>query len=204
VDSYFSSFLIGERAVVSNNASIKSQVIIRNARPSDINGLAEVLANSFHSRKGWLAWIYPILKLGIYEDLRARLYSRSPYSLCLVASLTVGGNREKIVGTVEISLRSSSFWSDKDYCYPYISNLAVLEGYRRQGVARQLLLKCERVALNWGFERLSLHVLENNDKAKKLYLKAGYQLLKSEGNIRSWLFQRPKRLFLNKEISCWL
>ena len=58
---------------------------IRAAQPGDLAGLAELLADSFHSQHGILGWAYPLLRLGIYEDLRNRLRSTSPHHICLVA-----------------------------------------------------------------------------------------------------------------------
>lgn len=99
-----------------------------------------------------------------------------------------------------IALRSPPSWQPHASQYPYISNLAVRKSYRRQGVARQLLLACERTSLEWGFPDLYLHVLENNHQARQLYLKAGYQLRQVEPSYSAWLFGQPKRLFLQKHI----
>lgn len=109
---------------------------------------------------------------------------------------TATGYREELVGTVELALRTS--WQPGSSQYPYISNLAVSHSCRRQGVARQLLLACERTSLEWGYSNLYLHVLENNHQARQLYLKAGYQFSQAESDLLSWLLGRPKRLFLQK------
>lgn len=180
------------------------QLVIRAALPKDIKPLAQVLTESFHSSQGIMAWVSPVLKLGIYEDLRTRLSHRSPSYLCLVATMiNQSNNYENIVGTVELSLRSKFSWFGQfpEQNYPYISNLAVKPNYRRQGIAHKLLLCCEQTALNWGFERIALHVLENNYQAQQLYFKNGYQLQDLESSLGSWLFNQPSRLFLNKYIS---
>jgi ribosomal protein S18 acetylase RimI-like enzyme len=145
-----------------------------------------------------------MLRLGIYEDLRNRLRSTSPYYVCLVAVAevsTVTGSREELAGTVEIALRSPPSWQPRNFQYPYISNLAVRKSCRRQGVARQLLLACEQTSLEWGYYHLYLHVLENNYQARQLYLKTGYQLRQVESSYSSWLLGRPKRLFLSKQLT---
>ena len=201
----------------SRDASQTSgDLLIRVAHLEDISKLAEILTHSFHPPEGLTAWFYPLLKLGISEDLRHRVRYRTVHEVCLVASKTVAnGEREQIVGTVELAIRSHSFsfalsappgtrspsfWSSFDVGHPYISNLAVSSGHRRQGIARKLLLKCEQIALEWGFKELSLHVLENNREAKKLYFAQGYRVHRIESSLNSCIWKSPRRLFLNKQI----
>jgi len=106
---------------------------------------------------------------------------------------------ERLVGTVELSVKTGSPFLRRSP-YLYLSNLAVLEEYRQQGVAQQLLRVCERVALDWGYQDLYLHVLENNARARRLYTKAGYQLERIETSITSVLFGRSQQMFLHKSI----
>ena len=177
---------------------------IRAAQVQDLATLADILTDSFHPRTGLMRWAYPMLRLGIYEDLRNRLRSTSPHYVCLVAVAavsTVVGFREELAGTVEIALRSPPAWQPRCPQYPYISNLAVNQSCRRRGVARQLLLACERKSLEWGFQDIYLHVLENNHQARQLYLKTGYQLCQVEPSYSAWLLGRPKRLFLHKDLT---
>lgn len=172
---------------------------IRTAQPTDLKGLVNVLSRSFHTSQTILPGLQPILKLGMYEDMRIRLRSDRPNYRCLVASQTptsVVGGSETIVGTVEIGLRTQFLTRQ----IPYISNLAIIPEYRRQGIARQLLFKCEQIAFDWGYEELSLHVLENNLAAQQLYFNDGYKLQKIEHSLSSWLFNQPRRLFLAKKI----
>jgi ribosomal protein S18 acetylase RimI-like enzyme len=79
--------------------------------------------------------------------------------------------------------------------------LAVSHSYRCQGIATKLMLKCEQISYSWGFEEINLHVLESNEKAKKLYLKNGYKINHVDSNLYSWLTRSPRRLFLQKSIS---
>ncbi len=181
-----------------------SKFTIRTAQARDLSSMAEILTDSFHSRTGLMGWAYPLLRLGIYEDLRNRLRSTLPHYVCLVAVTavsTVAGSREELAGTVELALRSSSSWQTHNSGYPYISNLAVRKSCRRQGVAQQLLLACERTSMEWGFQDLYLHVLDNNHQARQLYLKTGYQLHQVESSYTAWLLGRPKRLFLHKHLT---
>lgn len=115
---------------------IASHFTIRTAQQQDLTLLAEILTDSFHSCQGMLRWVYPILRLGIYEDLRNRIRTSSPHYACLVAVATisgVSGARERVVGTVELSMRHLSPWRSNASQYPYISNLAVSKSCRRQG-----------------------------------------------------------------------
>lgn len=197
----YETIIAAQDSIAANAPEIK----IRTAQVQDLSQLAEILTDSFHHPTGIMRWAYPILRLGIYEDLRNRLRSNSEHYLCLVAisqDSTTTDTDEEIVGTVEISLRSPPSWQSQVSKYAYISNLAVSQSCRRQGVAQQLLLACDRTAQEWGFQELSLHVLENNHQARQLYLKTGYKLYQVEPIYGIWrLLKRPKRLFLQKKIT---
>ncbi|HEY9705032.1 MAG TPA: GNAT family N-acetyltransferase [Allocoleopsis sp.] len=172
---------------------------VRQAEIRDTSTAADILADSFYSRTGFWRWIYPLFKRGIYEDLRMKVRSYTEHSICLVAVYTNNSQVEFVVGTVEMNLRFSTWHNSAEYLY--ISNLAVAKDYRRKGVARELLLKCERTALKWGFSELYLHVMENNNGAKHLYRQLGYR---TEHIIPSWsyyLFRQPRKLFLHKILS---
>jgi ribosomal protein S18 acetylase RimI-like enzyme len=186
---------------------------IRAARQQDLPHLAEVLAQSFHSQDGVMGWMYPLLRLGIYEDLRNRLNAKAPHQVCLVAvpqaemltaqrSLRPAASRviTSLAGTVELSQRSYAFWQTQRSCYLYISNLAVQAGYRRQGVARQLLTACEQLAVEWRVPDLYLHVLENNHAARRLYYKAGYRIKRVDTGVSSWFLGQPRQLYLHKRL----
>ncbi|WAL58504.1 GNAT family N-acetyltransferase [Thermocoleostomius sinensis] len=201
---------------------LKLPFFVRTVRHTDLFHLAELLAQSFHRQEGVLGWLYPVLRVGIYEDLRTRLQAPKRYYTCLVAVLPIGASlngtystsadltethqivkeaSDRIIGTVEISLRRPSL---NPFCrnrYLYLSNLAVQEEYRRQGVAQQLLQTSERVASDWGFHDLYLHVLENNHRARRLYWKAGYRLKSIDANPLGWVLGRPRQLLLHKPLA---
>lgn len=183
---------------------------VRTVRQPDLFYLAEILASSFHSQEGTFGWLYPVLRVGIYEDLRSRLHTPKRHYACLVAVVPdskpvdarAGDARadDRLIGTVEISLRRHSL---NPFCgsrYLYLSNLAVQDGFRRQGVAKHLLHTCERIALDWGFADLYLYVLENNHRARRLYWKAGYRLRSIDANPVGWLLGRPRQLLLRKHL----
>ncbi|WP_083305299.1 GNAT family N-acetyltransferase [Moorena producens] len=206
MDSCF-SFLTLHKSVPTGQDTLAggiSQVTIRAAQSEDISTLADILADSFHPQKGLISWVHPLLRLGIYEDLRHRLRSSLPHYLCLVAVTTVpdsAATSQLLAGTVELTLRSRYCWPKPNCQHLYISNLAVRKSCRRQGVGENLLLACEQTALEWGFQDLYLHVLENNYQARQLYLKRGYELDRVEPSYTGGLLRLPKRLLLHKQIN---
>jgi ribosomal protein S18 acetylase RimI-like enzyme len=187
---------------VSKTTTTTSTLIIRHANLKDIQQMSDILTRSFHPPIGLMYWFYPLLKLGVCEDIRTRLRSSSPHYNCLVA--TKSGNqlstaKQEIVGTVEISLRKAYHWY---HCkqYIYIANLAVNPNYRRQGIATKLLRKCEQIAYSWGFESIYLHVLDNNNQARKLYFNNHYKIKQIESNLLNWFGNKPQRLLLEKKL----
>jgi ribosomal protein S18 acetylase RimI-like enzyme len=195
----------------SENTTVRlgnSHVLVRSASLQDAPTLADILTVGFYSQTGVWGLIYPLVRLGIYEDLRQRLRGHTPYYVCLAATLRThyrsGGvgkwGPEQIAGTVEMSQRTPSPWESRGGPYLYVSNLAVKPTFRRCGVASQLLLACDRVAWRWGFTDIYLHVLEENQSARALYEKIGYQLAGMDFSPRLLCFQPPRRLLLRKRI----
>lgn len=198
--------------------------LIRTVRTQDLAPLSDVLASSFHAQEGWMRWFYPLLKVGIYEDLKSRLQTRRAHYACLAAvkpnppnpkgrlatqfvgqsshaALGIVTERdESILGTIEIALKSPSFLQPLGRKYLYLSNLAVKADCRRQGIAQQLLQTCDRIASDWGFHDLYLHVLENNYSARQLYTKAGYKLKRIDTNPFSLMLGQPRQIFLHKRL----
>ncbi|NJO77757.1 MAG: GNAT family N-acetyltransferase [Cyanobacteria bacterium RM1_2_2] len=195
--------------------------LVRTVRQQDLAPLSDVLASSFHGQEGWMRWLYPLLKAGIYEDLRSRLLTRGPHYACLAAVRPTPQNRitpaevgqspqaalglltkqeDALLGTVEVALKTPPLLQPWSHKYVYISNLAVKAECRRQGIAQQLLYTCERVAVDWGFSDLYLHVLENNHTARRLYWKVGYRVQRIDVNPLSLMLGQPRQLFLRKQL----
>jgi GNAT superfamily N-acetyltransferase len=187
---------------VANPNDRSQEIYIRNAQLEDSITIAEILADGFHSHMGFYNWFYPVVRLGIYEDVRHRLVAPASQYLCLVATETDSWGGEALLGTVEMAVRSPLFWEGiNSKPYPYISNLAVDKEYRRQGVAKKLLKVCEAKAYQWGYKEIYLHVLDSNREARQLYLNLGYQFRQAESSW-SWLwFKPPNRLLLCKSLS---
>ncbi|WP_353931312.1 GNAT family N-acetyltransferase [Okeanomitos corallinicola TIOX110] len=190
-----------QQSVTDASISHSCQFQIRAATSADLPGIAQIITESFHSQKGLWGLVFPLFRLGIYEDLRYRLASMTSHQICLVAIDTTMHGNNQVLGTVEISLRFSDGWVNVRKCFPYLSNLAVHPKYRRHGLASSLLTSCERVCQNWGFEDLYLHVLENNHQARQLYFKMGYQAQKVESHWDGFFFHTSRQIFLHKHIS---
>jgi ribosomal protein S18 acetylase RimI-like enzyme len=174
-----------------------NQFQIRAAIPADLTNITEIITESFHSPNGIWGWAFPLLRLGIYEDLRHRLASSAPHHVCLVAVDTTA-TTDNLVGTVELGMRFGDSWTQVAKSFPYLSNLAIHPKYRRMGAASELLKACEKVALLWGFRDLYLHVLENNHQARQLYFKAGYQVHQVESYWNTFFLGRSRQIFLHK------
>jgi ribosomal protein S18 acetylase RimI-like enzyme len=194
---FFNSSHPESLAAIHFQASSKFQV--RVAISSDLHSVAQIVAESFHSRHGMWGWAFPFLRLGIYEDLRHRLASRDPHHICLVVVDSLTGTNQ-LVGTVEMTVRFNDSWTQLGRSFPYLSNLAVNPEYRRQGAASQLLHACEQMALSWGFQELYLHVLENNQQAQRLYFKSGYRVNKIESSLNRFVFWRSRQMLLHKRL----
>ena len=175
---------------------------IRSAKVKDLQQLAEVLTSSFYPPLGWRRWVYPILRFGIYEDLKQRLQTTQQHYRCLAAITPDAANYlDQVVGTVEISCRRYGVLTFHQPQQVYLSNLAVRQDCRRRGVARRLLAASEQQALDWGFRELYLHVMANNKSARQLYQHMGYQVQQAETTVLSLLNAQPQRLLLKKELS---
>jgi ribosomal protein S18 acetylase RimI-like enzyme len=197
-------FLPAAHSSATNSATADlPRSFIREANLGDVTQLTELLASSFYHRTGWLYWVYPVIKLGIQEDLRQRLKAEKSNYVCLTALTDTSGNLNlpltpHIAGTVELSQRQAWPWQGLNPKYAYISNLAVAPGFRRQGIAGRLLATCETLALSWNVRNLYLHVMEDNLAARRLYQRAGFQLFQSEETAATWLGFQPRRLLMHK------
>ncbi|MEB3273686.1 MAG: GNAT family N-acetyltransferase [Prochlorothrix sp.] len=193
---------------------------IQRATFHDLHALADLLTTCFHS-KTHRAWFYPLLRLGVCEDLRQRLKNAGPHYACWTAWqqgftqpdpwLLPRPPLRELVGTVEVDVRHPAPWAPggswrsqaggPTTTYPYVSNLAVSPTARRRGIARHLLQMGEQTARHWGFSKLYLHVLENNSQARQLYAEAGYRQVRVDAHWLGQRLGRPRQLFLEKDLA---
>ena len=59
----------------------------------------------------------------------------------------------------------------------YISHMAVANGYRRRGLAAQLIGRVESSLLAQGIRKCNLYVLDSNEQALAFWHRAGWQVL---------------------------
>jgi len=186
---------------------------IRHANSRDVSHLSEILTESFYRssdrpvnflQRCFTDWVFPILRYGIMLDLNSRFDDQTPMYACLVA--THPTNKSQAIASLEICMRyvpsktNRDFWLGRDtQQYPYIFNLAVHPQWRRRGVAKQLLHASEQIVKQWGFSRLYMHVLEDNQPALRLYDGVGYKLHSQEGTLNNWPLGRPRRFLLQKK-----
>jgi len=175
-----------------------SNPLIRPASPQDVTQLTHLLATSFYADCGWKRLVFPVLKLGIQEDLKQRLTYTKPNYACLAAYSAAEGI---VAGTVEISQRQSWPWQGLPSSYGYLSNLAVDRTFRRQGIAKAMLAHCERLAQHWSVADLYLHVMEDNLQARRLYQLAGFRLCRVEESPATWFGLQARRMLLHKAIA---
>ena len=82
-----------------------------------------------------------------------------------------------------------------------IAHLAVDENFRRQGIARALLVKAEEDARSAGYQKLVLEVEMTNDKARSLYQQFGFETVaKVYYNPRVRRFDCPGYFKMSKQI----
>ncbi|WP_299410014.1 GNAT family N-acetyltransferase [Acaryochloris sp. IP29b_bin.148] len=162
--------------------------------------MATLLSRCFYPQEGWRSWLTPILKMGIFHDLQSRYeVHRTPYTR-LVGAQVLHSPEPTLIGTVEVALKTLSPWLPFAPAVPYISNLAVASPYRCQGVGKQLLFACEEIVRQWEHPYLYLHVLDDNTPARRLYAKAGYQLVDSPPSWPTLFSPSSKRLLLCKHL----
>ena len=183
------------------------QIEIRPVLEDEIDAVADIITRSFHFDRGWMAWFTPLFRLGIAEDLRNRLRTRSPSNtyhkpqqqVCSIA-LYIDREQPHVAGTVEVGVRTAERYRQNHHRYVYLSNLAVSRDFRRRGIAQELIRSCEQQTMDWGYTELHLHVMGDNERGRKLYQKLGYETVSSEF-VRSIIpWHRPERLFLRKQL----
>ncbi|MDV6029122.1 MAG: GNAT family N-acetyltransferase [Phycisphaera sp. RhM] len=79
-------------------------------------------------------------------------------------------HQEKLVGLVACYLNQETRPAKA-----FVSNVSVLQAYRSQGIARQLMAHCHREVMQRGAQEIALEVSTENVAAIKLYSKLGYR-----------------------------
>jgi ribosomal protein S18 acetylase RimI-like enzyme len=174
------------------------KVLVRPIQVEDVSSVATLLSDAFYTQR-WLGWASPFMRLGLYQDLRGRCLAPPPQYVCLVGLGLKENNPSQttIIGTVEVAVKPL-LWSMASTPVPYVSNLAVAQAFRRQGVGRKLLLACEQIVQGWGNQEIFLHVKGENQSARRLYRSLSYRLHRTEVPILARLLGHPQQLLLRK------
>jgi ribosomal protein S18 acetylase RimI-like enzyme len=183
----------------SDSTSIAS-IYIRPLRDDDLYAVATIISDSFAIGKGWWKWMQPIFYIGLCEDLRSRLSAVNADRCYLVAAISLADGREKIVGTSEITMRADVVSQVKGQI-AYIANVAVCKTWRRQGIARLLLDRSERMAADWSQQYVYLHVMADNPAALNLYSQRGYIHLNSDRPWHILPWRRRDRWLFRKSLT---
>lgn len=82
--------------------------------------------------------------------------------------------------------------------YAYIYGFRVRPEFRGLGIGSRLLQTAEEDLLYRGFLRIALNVARENEAARRLYERFGYQVVAPEPGIWSYLDDKGKRCFVNE------
>ncbi len=175
---------------------------IRAAQQKDLSQIVSVLLASFYAQAKATQWLYWILRIGIQEDIKAKIKTPAGQYACLVAATLdlASAQSGEVIGTAEISQRPCETWQLFPPKRAYLSNLAISPNHRRQGAAMQLIATCESIAQRWGFQETYLHVMADNAAAQALYQRAGYSPCEVSNPVLSGLGLRSQRLLLSKQM----
>lgn len=83
---------------------------------------------------------------------------------------------------------------------PYLANLAVAPGARRQGLGKDLVLATEELAASWGHDQLYIKVDRQNFEARRLYDRLGYEFVFLQNLPADWNNAQRAFLFLRKAV----
>ncbi|CAL5198444.1 unnamed protein product [Lathyrus oleraceus] len=125
--------------------------------------------------------------------------------LCSSCKFSTYGEDRIVVGSLDLNQCSSlpdeivgmkPEVSGADTTRAYLSNVCVARELHRNGLAYELLEKSKLVARNWGITDLYVHVADDNEPAKKLYMKSGFVYESDEPAWQAGFLDRPRRLLL--------
>jgi ribosomal protein S18 acetylase RimI-like enzyme len=174
-------------------------VTVRSMEQADIPKAADVIGNSFKIGAAFGRWLMPLFKFGIREDLYSRWRDQDAQRAISFVAIT-SHQESNVIGTIEVSNRTTIYHPTVPRRYAYIANLAVDNSYRSLGIGRQLVTQCELIARDWGFGHIYLHVMADNQAANHLYTKLGFEMIDSDLSWHLLPWKRASRLFLRKTL----
>lgn len=127
--------------------------------------------SSFYSGNNAKAPWRHMFRLGELNRLQQNFpYSDELHSMYVAASCSM----EQVIAFVDVDARPPTRQYDPPR--PYLSDLCVNPRWRRRGIAKMLIEKCEDVALNsMNKEELYIRVEQNNTRAIQMYENLSYK-----------------------------
>jgi ribosomal protein S18 acetylase RimI-like enzyme len=111
-----------------------------------------------------------------------------------IADLTDFG----LIGQLFIQLYGPKLLQASDSKHAYIYGFRVRPQFQGYGIGSRLLSTAENDLVRNGFHRIALNVARDNDDARRLYERFGYQVIASEPGIWSFLDDKGRRRFVNE------
>jgi aminoglycoside 6'-N-acetyltransferase I len=140
-------------------------VLIRAARPADLEGLADLCAA-----------LWPESPREEHrQELAGKLAGRNPSTLPAFYFVAEAG--EKLVGFLEAGLRSHADCCDVSHPVGYIEGWYVGEAWRRQGVGRLLVEAAEVWARRQGCREMASDSLLANELSEQAHVGLGYEVV---------------------------
>ncbi|KAL5548875.1 hypothetical protein UlMin_004106 [Ulmus minor] len=125
--------------------------------------------------------------------------------LCAACKFSYEGQERVVVGTLDLNqcIKLPDEISGKkperigaDFLRAYLSNVCVATELHRNGLGYALIGKSKLVAQKWGITDLYVHVAVDNDPARKLYEKSGFECETEEPAWQARFLSRPRRSLL--------
>mmetsp|Transcript_26186 Transcript_26186/g.37548 ORF Transcript_26186/g.37548 Transcript_26186/m.37548 type:complete len:289 (-) Transcript_26186:182-1048(-) len=150
--------------------TITDEFSIRNARFKDLSKVSAILVESFYKPSFFKHY-------HLTRELD-RLQSNFPYGDDKHSMYVASDNNNNVVGFCDLDGRpKSSNINAVSTPRPYLSDLAVDPKWRRRGIARALIHKCEQNAIRLGFHHIYLRVKFDNEPAILMYAEMGYDIM---------------------------
>lgn len=144
----------------------EKEFCIRNAEYGDLGTVTSLIVKAFYPPSPFMKFFRQLKEL---DRLQSNFPYNDPNHSMYVA---VSKKTNEVLGFVDIDFRETK----RRYAppRPYLSDLVVGEKWRRRGIARDLILQCERKVLELKKKTLFLRVEIDNEKALKMYFSLGY------------------------------
>lgn len=146
--------------------------------PTDLSEAARVLADGFYSEQNpasrW--WEKMQTQLSLESNLPNN-FLNAPHEMWVACENESG----RVISFCEVDNRPpKKTGPNSTEVRPYMCNLAVDIKWRKQGIAKDMIQRCEDSVKKWEEKTLYLKVREKNDAAVSLYEKMGYVVVSNE------------------------